>query len=262
MSDRRHETGSWSDFVETVSAFSGTHELDQRWYFRGQANASWSLTPSLRRVVGQIDVREALKIEDLALERFKREARLRAPVEDLPGGSGTSLEWLALMQHHGCPTRLLDWTSSPYVAAYFAVHDLRNCSGSVWIFPAFFADRKIQRSPSLRTWLDHPLSDLGDPHAIRTVNPSRPPLRTVVQQGVFTVCNHILDDHGDTIFQFLKDDDVKLLKIDIPAKLKAAFLSQLRTMNVTGGTLFPDLDGLGRATAELISLRVWQHVED
>ncbi len=252
---------SWSQFVETVSPFSGSHELD-RWCFRGQANASWDLTPSLVRVVGKIDPQEALRIESFAVERFKREAHLRASVEDLPRGSGTSLEWLALMQHHRCPTRLLDWTSSPYVAAYFAVNDLPNCGGAVWIFPRFLADQKIQDSPVLRRWLNHPLEESNNLHAIRTVSPSRPPLRIVIQQGLFTFCSHILDDHGRTTFRFLKGEEVQLLKIVIPAKLKAEFQSRLWTMNLTGGTLFPDLDGLGRATAELISLQVRQQVED
>lgn len=83
-----------------------------RWLFRGQADAAWPLAPSVHR--GYTPQQERYLTNE-----FRVRARSRyysCPMsDDYPG-------WLALMQHYGLPTRLLDWTYSPLIAAFFAVH--------------------------------------------------------------------------------------------------------------------------------------------
>jgi len=84
----------------------------QKWLFRGQADSRWNLSPSVHRGY-------TAQQERYLTNEFRVRARSRyyaCPVSsDYPG-------WLALMQHYGLPTRLLDWTYSPLVAAFFAVH--------------------------------------------------------------------------------------------------------------------------------------------
>ncbi|MEO7650617.1 MAG: FRG domain-containing protein, partial [Bryobacteraceae bacterium] len=103
-------------------------ELDRsdRWIFRGQSNSTWGLTTSMERLRFRYSStsNKALsgeKAEALLLREFKRHYhRYTDPTPDLRD----DLEWLAIMQHHGAPTRLLDWTFSEYIALFFAINDL------------------------------------------------------------------------------------------------------------------------------------------
>jgi hypothetical protein len=86
------------------------------WAFRGQNDHSWPLQPSLEWDLADNIRREA---EQHLFSAFRKRAHHFAAVhmeEDYLG-------WLALMRHHGAPSRLLDWTLSPYVAAYFALYE-------------------------------------------------------------------------------------------------------------------------------------------
>lgn len=91
-----------------------------QWIFRGQRDANWGLQTKLERVCRRFGSAKYLEAEQHILRQFQR--RLHHYRSDVPALDDT-LEWFALMQHHGALTRLLDWTKSPYVAAYFAIED-------------------------------------------------------------------------------------------------------------------------------------------
>lgn len=118
----------WGDFLAWL------RELQGPWCFRGQREAAWSLLTSLDRAArrdissahpdgirttGYYHLDRETEQRELLL-RFQQQAHLYIanlpPEEDLAS-------WFALMQHHGAPTRFLDWTESPYVGAYFAVEE-------------------------------------------------------------------------------------------------------------------------------------------
>jgi hypothetical protein len=102
---------SWSDLERFFASLDGG--LD-RWCFRGHHRPEWSLVSSLDRMVSH-DRRDA---ETFLIGEFQRSAQhFLGFVPD----KDDVLEWLALMQHHGTPTRLLDFTLSPYIGLYFAL---------------------------------------------------------------------------------------------------------------------------------------------
>jgi hypothetical protein len=100
---------------------------DDSWAFRGQSKASWRLQPSIERLASEAGITP--QVEKYVEREFKR--RAHHYISDLPDDED-ALEWLALMQHHGAPTRLLDWTRSAYVAAFFAAESAGDAPFAIW----------------------------------------------------------------------------------------------------------------------------------
>lgn len=231
------------------------------WNFRGQADSTWNLKPSLLRLLDtSIDYKLAGKIEDEVLTDFclKKDLYL---LNNYPNYDSDRAAWWAIMQHHSCPTRLLDWTASPYVAAYFAVSNLSLKDGSIWIFNAHVLNQiMFEKHNSAANIPDNSMYyDVNCPPIVRSVRASDNP-RIAAQQGIFTVCTNIMEDHGDIIDNtFGNLSSQYLLKIIIPSNLKNKILSQLHTMNITAASLFPGIDGLGLRMAEIIKLKIYHN---
>jgi hypothetical protein len=92
---------------------------DVNYIFRGHTCAIWKLATSLERACERLygSLERAMHMEKIVLREFRR--RLHHYSQNVPSRK-ESLRWLSLLQHHGAPTRLLDWTYSIYIAAYFA----------------------------------------------------------------------------------------------------------------------------------------------
>jgi hypothetical protein len=106
-------------------------DIDGPNIFRGQSNEAWSLIPSLGRWHNILDGYENWRVfEEDVLLRFKKYA-----VQYLSKEPKNDLEWLIIGQHHGLPTRLLDWTKNPLKGLFFAVEDENaKTDAAVWIF--------------------------------------------------------------------------------------------------------------------------------
>jgi FRG domain len=252
---------SWDIYVSTMSRVRIGVPPGATYTFRGQPNADYSLTPSIQRTVSSLRRGDAIQVESVLLAEFQSQAHLLLRESLLPDYRDV-ISWWTLMQHHGAPTRLLDWTKSPYVAAYFAVESQPDRDGAIWLF---HNRRLIVRMKELgEPSMEEVFKDLqgfflseNNRSCCHLFERKQKIERMVTQQGGFTVSPDILANHADIIEQaLLKNDDKEWFrKIVIPAELKPEFLLQLHRLNVNGIALFPGIDGLGRSMKELATLQ-------
>jgi len=232
---------SWEEYLSTISDSPYEH-----WAFRGQRDASAPLYSALSRyfMSFRIDQRAWRDQEERILRVFKRKATHFLdhvpPHED-------DFEWLALMQDHGAPTRLLDFSWSPYVAAFFALHNTTE-EGVIWACnPVEIGKHRVldlKKPGSFRRHFltdDKPFAWLGEP---RTMN-----RRLIAQSGTFLVPG-ILHESIEEILMGYPNPKETLIKFILPAnKVREKGMRELYRMNITQATLFPDLDGLARSLA-------------
>lgn len=126
MDDDSTELSTWEDIYKTLSsdfpkpelAISGGGVVTDTWAFRGHQDASFELEPTLERSARDKGI-EWSELELFILPEFRARARSHLNLSLLPHED--SITWLSLMRHYGVPTRLLDFTYSPFVALYFAI---------------------------------------------------------------------------------------------------------------------------------------------
>jgi hypothetical protein len=201
--------------------------------FRGHSKSEWSLVPSL----GRSKVKKGFifnweSFERKIIQKLKRQAppHLKYPPQN-------DLQWISLAQHHGVPTRLLDWSTSPLVALYFCVENDTDKDGSVWCF-----------GPSMAYISDHDLINNLKIQKIGRVEPFHLTPRISNQQSCFTI--HPLPS-GKEKFESVRDEGEskglvrsRLFEIKILSWHKDKIRSELNDVGVNRYSLFPDLDGL------------------
>ncbi|MEX2262030.1 MAG: FRG domain-containing protein [Bryobacteraceae bacterium] len=245
---------SWEAFLDLI-----TDSPYSNWAFRGQREEFWPLLTTISRHFRDFQIEPEVwpQQEERILRIFKRKAH---HFLTHPPDSDDEFQWLALMKHHGAPTRLLDLTWSPYVAAFFA---LERCVGeaAVWALnpsqisllerqtvrkKRIIRPRKMDlrlRGNYRRYYLQGqiPFLHVGEPQAMN--------LRLIAQSGTFAIPG-ILTESMEEILSGYPDPENTLVKFILPSeKVRDKGLRELYRMNITNATLFPDLDGLARSLA-------------
>ncbi len=222
---------------------------------RGQPCDSWALATSLDRLFPLTPktgtVSEPRHLEASIYSTFWDHADSLLSASER-AASETVLGRLSLMQHFGAATRLLDWTESPFVAAYFSAISHPEDDGCIWMFELNAYVEAIQNadSPLEESLAGSHLaglqatSALANP-ALHCFFPTAWSPTIVPQRSAFTVCSHLGTPHDQVIGTALPTD-WKTVRLSIPSQLKKPLLKMLMLMGIDDFTMFPTLTGLGR----------------
>jgi hypothetical protein len=273
---REIRVSNWKEARELFTKYGS------KWVFRGQSDASRELTTSFEREIAAPVQKERppgsrsifklaqklTTIEITMYEEFLKGAHLFLPGAQLPP---LPIDRFALMQHYGTPTRLLDFTVSPYVAAYFAMAQRETEQGySVWaldrqllssITSDLFGNRLSDYGPSYSVLYQDNLLQLfqyATLNAIDMILPIEPRTaneRLLVQQGLFVLPLNIANSfmaNLDAVQNCGWGPFNLLHKIVIPKSARLTALEDLYRMNVTFASLYPGLEGYARSIANRV----------
>lgn len=256
---------SWNELMDVLHGESWNADLNRfrsPYVFRGQGYDA-PLTTSLQRLAGN-----TRDIERHLVRAFRKYAEANVRTRDL------LWYWLALGQHHGLPTRLLDWSYSPLVALHFATasEERYHEDGVVWMLDAARTNTRLPQTlrelldregtsvftvemlemlsaqghdglafDTELTWLDRFEAEMGRPFLLFLEPPSLDQ-RIVQQSALFSMLSNPEADleawitqHGDAV-----------QRVVLPAGLKWEVRDRLDGSNITERTLFPDLSGLSQ----------------
>jgi hypothetical protein len=205
---------------KTISKFEQLHKAVQKYkgetvIFRGVKAVKYKLQPRIGRLNLKTDDLE--KEEQTVLRLFREQA-----VPYLNFWHANDWEWLAIAQHHGLPTRLLDWTRNPLVAAFFAVEQEHDGDSLIYYFKhnKYIVTKKNK-----------------NPFDIKTVGkfiPSHVTTRITAQTGLFTI-------HPNPK-EIYKSECIDTIRIK--AEFRSCLKNILHSYGINKASLFPDLDGL------------------
>lgn len=247
---------SWSQLIDQLfeGSWSSTlHRFRSPFAFRGNPLASEPLTTGLVRLAaGKVDI---ARLEQSLLRNFRKYAHSTT-------GSGVESiwHWLAVAQHHGLPTRLTDWTYSPFVALHFATADPEafEQDGVVWGVNFIQAHRLLPRR--LRAILEEEQSDALTVEMLSAFDSlqgfdslSREPFAAFIEPPSLDarITNQfalfsIMSSPSASLEEWMGRHPELCRRVVVPAELKWEVRDKLDQANLNERTLFPGLDGLSR----------------
>lgn len=249
--------------------------------WRGAGRAEWTIRSTLDRcllrVAGGEDYMAWVGRERAILAEFqKRALAFASQIEAAFLKSGDGLDvWnvMALGRHAGLPTRMVDWTWSPWVAAYFACMEHSDADGCIWWFNQTQLERVLHAN-----WDNWGVPTRGDLHGLDRPTAERLGLheralahtafeahghswltkihhpimfpRMEAQQAFMTVCGRVRMDHNDAMDELPNSESVQRGRIRVAAAAKAGIMERLKSYNVDARSLlYPGIDIVARIIA-------------
>jgi hypothetical protein len=228
--------GDWTEFTRDafVELFGDGIFRHGRYLFRGAADADFDLRSTFDRRFATVPTQQRMQLWDRLLREWRRGCEDSGVDPALLAEDKTL--W-ALGQHHGLPTRLLDWSTSPYVAAFFAF--------------AEHLTRSPERFAHVAIWALHQDNPVWSrPGGVEVVTvPAIRNDRLRAQGGRFTLCRASTATLEEYVERYA--EGIALTKCVLPASAAARALPDLDAMGITSAELFADLGG----TATLATMR-------
>ncbi|MFL5539450.1 MAG: FRG domain-containing protein [Longimicrobiaceae bacterium] len=224
------ECSSWKDYKSSVTEGLFNNEPFQRgkYLFRGHGSADWSLMSSFDRWFAATSRKRRVKTWEEMFATFRRESE---------GTEVDQMVWkdesaaYALAQHHGLPTRLLDWSESPYIAAFFAFASIPAAAPEFVAIWALDTQNEVWGNDIGAVILN--VSGFGNER-----------LRS--QLGRFTLLK-APSDSLDGFMMSIAGIENPLTKFVVPSKEARHALAEMEVMGISYSRIFPGLDGAARA---------------
>ena len=226
--------------------------------YRGQSNEDWGLQTSIERHIRQFDKMKSF--EDHSIDTFKNNLRIYSKENNQPN---SKLAWLAFMQHYGVPTRLLDFSTSPYVALYFAIESAEySIDGNFSLFAIDYSGlveksciyvEKVNAnfkkySADFFSQCEAAFDDVIDNNSYDVlwfVDPKYLNSRMEKQGGTFLISGSFSKSIDDLLESNIYKD-VTIKKLLIPKRFFENIYTLLRKMNIGPKSIYGDLSGLAK----------------
>jgi hypothetical protein len=238
----REQTITWKEFKLLV----GDHIAAKRGprMCRGQSNSSWSLVTSFHRKRNGLTLATYFSLlPDLADWIGSIEARHIEVADPEIRGS-----FLAYLQHNGFPTPLLDWTLSPYIAAYFAFSEINDIEPQTDDVSIFVFDHPSWVSSWKQTY-DY---FVADPHVTILKPKAMGNLRQLNQQGLLYTFTNVDDIQQHITLHEKAKRQIYLSKYRLSVKERPIAMVELEAMGINAFTLFGKADGICRWFKEAV----------
>ena len=223
---------SWRDFKDVLAKdlYQQKPPRADQFLFRGQRDAEWGLTSSFDRVFRKAGYERRTELYQALLTHFSKLSEIDSSLRDIREDQP---RLIAKAQHHGLPTRLLDWSESPYVAAFFAFQD---------------AIQTLMHGVSVESLTDRPVAiyALNREHGIWSSDQGvelfsvsgEKNIRLIRQGGHFTLSRTPFAKLEEWIESCGVDDALR--RFLVPFQEARQALADLRLMGITHASLFGD----------------------